>query len=104
MTNLEALVRGVLGAFTVDDFAANKVLLDAQVDGSGLYDPANEKAIDMCAIKLLQNMFVENISEGGYSVKYSRDAITARLLSFESQYGLSGLVPKPSVKDATNRW
>lgn len=98
MTNKQALVRGVLSGLTVDDFQADKVLLDAEIDGGLSYDPSNEEAIDKCAIKILQSQYVESISEGGYTIKNSRQGIELKLNSLADKYGLGSLIQGPSVK------
>ena len=104
MTNKEALTGGVLDGINVSDIRANKALLDAGMDAAADYTPAGQKAIDLAAVSILQSCYTDSISEGGFSVRYSREAIRQKLLALANQYGLKDVVPGPKLSNATNRW
>jgi hypothetical protein len=100
MTNKEALI-AVLGV-SVPDLSADKVLLDAEITGADTYSAENEKSIATCAVKLLYGLLLPNISEGGYSISYNRDAIKDKIAYLSKQYELDD-VSKPSIK-SRNAW
>jgi hypothetical protein len=91
MTNKEALIRGVLGQFTIDDFQADKVLLDAEISGAGTYSPSNSKALDECALEILHTMCIQSMSEGGFSVSFNRQAVEGMIGQLSTKLG----VPNP---------
>jgi hypothetical protein len=102
MTNKEALVRGVLSGFSVDSFQADKVLLDAGVNGGTEYIASNEKAIDECAVRLLYSHCISSVSEGGYSISYSREAVENLINRLCNKWGLDNPL-QPTIK-AINLW
>jgi hypothetical protein len=102
MTNKEALIAAL--QLTADDSTLEKALIDQEVTGSDTYVKDNATAIDQCAIEVLQGILsTPDVSEGGYSVKYDRDAVKARLSYLLDKNGLSNSLT-PKVKDASNRW
>lgn len=108
MTNKEALL-AVLQDVTVPALAADKVLLDASIDGTASYAGDSAKAIDLCAIELLYGLYTSpDVSEGGYSVSHPDflRKIEKRLLYLSKKHGVEDQYPieRPTVKDATNRW
>jgi hypothetical protein len=96
MTNKEALI-AVLQV-SVPDNSADKVLLDAGITGTDAYSAGNSKAIDLCAIDALQGLLsTPDVSEGGYSVRYDRAAVQARLQYLSTKNGVVN-PGAPSVK------
>lgn len=100
MTNKEALVKGVLSGFSIDDFQAEKVLLDAEMDKDADYDPSNEEAIDLCAIKILSTHCVSSVKEGSFSVSYSMEQINSLVSSLSNKWGLTNPL-KPTIKGSS---
>lgn len=46
----------------------------------------------------------KSISEGGFSISYDKDAITAYYKILASRLGLPNLLAKDTITDITNRW
>jgi len=91
MTNKAALISEL--PFEVDDNMIEKSLIDNSVDGNATYAVDNAESIDMCVVKLLQRLLSEpDITEGGYSIKFDRNAAEKRLLYLAKKYGLSDVV------------
>lgn len=102
MTNKEALIAAL--QTSVEDATLDKVLIDLDVVGSDTYSKVNATAIDKCAIEVLQGILsMPDVSEGGYSVKYDRKAIEARLSFLSQKTGVAD-PSKPTINDASNRW
>jgi hypothetical protein len=102
MTNKEALIAAL--QISVEDATLDKVLIDLDVIGSDTYSKDNATAIDKCAIEVLQGLLsMPDVSEGGYSVKYDRKAVEARLSYLSQKTGVADPL-KPTINDASNRW
>ena len=102
MTNKEALIAAL--QLSVDDSTLEKALIDLEVNGSGTYSKDNATAIDQCAIEVLQGILsTPDVSEGGYSVKYDRDAVERRLIYLSNKNGVDN-PSRPKISDATSRW
>lgn len=46
----------------------------------------------------------KSVSEGGFSISYDKDAITAYYKILASRLGLPNLLAKDTITDITNRW
>lgn len=46
----------------------------------------------------------KSVSEGGFSISYDKDAITAYYKILASRLGLQNLLAKDTITDITNRW
>lgn len=104
MTNKEALVAAL--QVSVDDNTLEKALLDNDITGSAVYDKTKAADIDLCAINVLQSILATaDVSEGGYSVRYDRTAIQARLQYLARLRGVTDMLNNmnPSVK-AVSPW
>ncbi len=98
MTNKEALI-AVLRV-SVPDNTLEKALADQEVTAAGTYAKANAKSIDLCAIDVLTGLLSEpDISEGGYSIKYERDAVQQHLVILARKHNITEVLSqfKPSV-------
>lgn len=98
MTNKEALIASV--PFSVPDLMLDKTLLDHEITGATTYAAANAESIDMCVVDLLQWVLSQSdVTEGGYSIKFDRKAVEARLLYMARKYELTSILNelKPTV-------
>lgn len=103
MTNSAALVATLQTA--VPAGSVSKALADRGIGEGDTYTSTLTESIDRAAIDILWGMLsMPDISEGGYSVRYDRTAIKARLLFLAGKYGVTeitaGLQPtisSPSV-------
>lgn len=78
MTNKEALIAAV--GFTVPDNMIEKAMIDNEVTGTNTYTIDDAESIDLCVIPILQWALSQpNVSEGGYSLSFNREAVQARL-------------------------
>lgn len=101
MTNKEALI-AVLRV-SVPDNSLEKAMIDNDVSGNEQYSKSAEKSIDLCAIDVLQGLLSEpDVSEGGYSINYDRDAVKERLAYLSEKNDLVDQL-KPTVK-ARSLW
>lgn len=79
MTIKEALA-AVVG-FTTEDNILDKALIDNDLTGATAYSSSVSVEVDSAAVDALFAMLsAPDISEGGYSIKYDRDAIKSKLL------------------------
>lgn len=91
MTNKEALIAAV--SFSVPDNMLEKALLDRTLTGASTYTSANAEKVDMCVIDLLQRVLSEpDVTEGGYSIRFDRKAVEARLLYLARKYDQTGIL------------
>lgn len=98
MTNKEALV-AVL-RINVPDNSLEKAMIDRGVTAADTYDKANERNIDLCAVDVLHGLLSDpNVSEGGYSISFDRDAVQQRLLLLAKKHNVSEIINayKPTV-------
>lgn len=75
-------------------------MLDRDIIPGDEYKKENAEAIDLCAIELLAGLLAEpDISEGGFSVKYDRNAIKDRLLILAKKHNATEILDqyRPSV-------
>jgi predicted aspartyl protease len=87
MTIREALLEVVF--FDVPGTAIDKALIDAGLTGTDNYDTVTAQDIDLAALPLLRRLVIQaDITEGGYSVKYDRNAILKLIASLESSNGI----------------
>jgi carbamoylphosphate synthase large subunit len=78
MTNKEALIAVCM--VVVPDLSVEKALIDNDIIGEDEYSVDVKEEIDLCAIDVLKGtLALADITEGGYSVRYDRKAIQARL-------------------------
>lgn len=97
MTNREAL-EAVLQV-DVDRITVEKAMIDVGIDPEDTYGSSLKKKIDGCAVSILQGILSRpDITEGGYSVKYDRSAIQARIDS------INGVKPKTAQVRIRNLW
>jgi hypothetical protein len=102
MTNKEALAAVI--QTDVDDNILDKSFLDQNVTSSDLYVAANSRSIDLCAIAVLEGLLsTPNISEGGSSVNYDRNAILNRIKSLYNKVGLT-MPSGATVSDKSSVW
>ena len=98
MTNKAALI-AVLHGIQVPDDSLEKAMTDNDVTGSGNYVKVNAKAIDLCAIDVLQGILSEpDVQEGDYSIQYDRNAIRARLDYLNEKNDLTSSAPTITSK------
>ena len=98
MTNKEALV-AVL-RITVPDASLEKAMIDREVTGTNTYTKENEKNIDLCAVDVLHGLLSEpDVSEGGYSIRFDRNAVQQRLLLLAKKHNVREVINayKPTV-------
>lgn len=98
MTNKEALI-AVLRV-SVPDNTLEKALLDQGVTGASTYSATNAQSIDLCAIDVLAGLLAEpDVSEGGYSIRYDRKAVTDLLLFLARKHNVTSVLNqlKPTV-------
>jgi hypothetical protein len=104
MTNKEALI-GVLRV-NVPDNTLEKALLDQGVTGASTYTANNLKSIDLAAIDVFVGLLSEpDVSEGGYSIRYDRDAVLKLVLYLAKKHNVTTVLDKfrPSVT-SRNVW
>src|SRR5690348_16620952 len=102
MTNKDALVAVI--QTDVDDNILEKSFLDQGVSSTDVYTAAASASIDLCAIDVLEGLLsTPDVSEGGSSVSYDRNAIQARL---NFLYGRAGITPPTGavVRDKSYLW
>jgi hypothetical protein len=103
MTNKEALIATIMVSTQAAGSIVEKVLVDFSIDASATYSAANAKEIDLCAIEVLKGILsTPDISEGGFSVKYDRGAVQARLSALNEKY-FPELIKTPTVR-ARDLW
>lgn len=101
MTNKAALV-AVLQVSVPSD-SADKVLLDAGIDGTATYSKDDASAIDLAAIDVLQGLLsTPDVTEGGYSIHFDRNAVQARLQYLCNKNGVSN--PGAPVVKGVSPW
>lgn len=102
MTNKEALESVV--QVSVSDKTLEKAMIDNGINGAETYASSSSKSIDLAAIDVLNWVLATpDVSEGGYSVKYDRNAIRARVEALSAKLSIdSG--SRPVIRDASNRW
>lgn len=99
MTNKEALVATL--QTSVPDNSLEKALADRSITSSGTYGSTQTAGVEQAAMDLLWGIVTQpDVSEGGYSVRYDRKSILARLTFLANKYGntdiLIGLTPSVS--------
>jgi hypothetical protein len=78
MTNIAALQAVLM--VSVPDNTLSKALLDAELTESDTYTSDNRLIVEACAVDILKSLLTTpNISEGGYSISFDRNAIQVRL-------------------------
>jgi len=90
MTNQERLV-SLLG-FAPSDNSAEGALLDAGIDKEADYVPASLVAIKTAAIGIMEQLLTSaDTGSGvvGWTAKYDRTAVLARIKLYKSELGLS---------------
>ena len=103
MTNKQALV-AVL-RISVPDDTLEKALLDHEITGSTNYTKDAARDIDMCAVEVLKGLLSEpDVTEGGYSIKYDRNAIQARIDDIMVKWEMVEDTGKPTISNGTNWW
>lgn len=98
MTNKEALI-AVLRV-NVPDNTLVKAMLDRDVAEAATYSKDNSKDIDLCAIDVLAGLLSEpDVSEGGFSIRYDRNAVKEHLLFLAKKHNVTEILNqlKPSV-------
>ncbi len=97
MTKLQALQSVV--SDSVDPMILEKALIDAGITASDAYEAADKEPIDKAAIPVLQGLLSSaNVSEGGFSKSYDRDAIQVRLTQLCKKYGIKDETNVPIIK------
>jgi hypothetical protein len=99
MTIKEALI-SVLQV-SMPDGSIEKALTDNGLTSSDEYAASKAKAIDECAIELLHGLLsAPNISEGGYSISYDRNAVKERIIMLAKKHNLTEYtaIYSPAVK------
>jgi hypothetical protein len=92
MTIKEALI-AELQIPGVDDALISKVLADADLSEDALYTGAMAVKVRSAAIEALLSVWtIANISEGGYSISYDRNAIKSRLLFLAGLAGRQDII------------
>ncbi|GAO43792.1 DUF6706 family protein [Flavihumibacter petaseus] len=104
MTVKEALIAEI--AMSVDDMLVDKTLVDHGVYENRTYTKELSETIGKASIDILLSIWtMPDVSEGGYSVKYNRDAVKSRLLFLAGKYGRTDITdqlnPKPTVTSKT---
>jgi hypothetical protein len=106
--NIETAIR-VTVQLEADIDLLGKSLADVQtdtaVDLGDDYDPGQHRTlVDLASIEVLQCLInTPDITEGGLSIKYNRDAMKTRLIYLQDRQGL--LVDStPTVTDISNLW
>lgn len=99
MTNKEALVATL--QTSVPDNSLEKALADRGIASAGTYGSTQTAGVEQSAMDLLWGILsTPDVSEGGYSVRYDRKSILARLTFLANKYGntdiLAGLTPTVS--------
>jgi hypothetical protein len=98
MTNKEALT-AVIG-FTVSDSLLEKALADSNLQGATVYSRDNGPAIDSMAVDVLFAAWsTPDVSEGGYSVKFDRNAMQKKIEALAGKCGRTDILTslKPTV-------
>lgn len=104
MTNNEAL-QAVLSPISYESIVADKAMLDHDLIGTALYTKDLSGSIDQVALSVLEWLLsAPDVSEGGLSIKYNREAITQRMEMITNRLGLSGTVMGPTIQSRTNLW
>ena len=86
MTNKEALIAAIK-PYETEAGTIEKTLIDAGIDQTAEY--LDRKAIDLCAIEILQAMMsLSSESEGGFSRSYDSKGIKQRLLYLAQKNGV----------------
>lgn len=102
MTNKEA-IQAILGQFQLRDDSLQLALLDAGVNPDDTYDNANATVIGGAACDILVGaLSASSISEGGFSISYSRDGIVSLLKYLAKKYGRDDLLDSftPTISNA----
>ena len=89
MTNLQAII-GELKITGYSELAVEKALLDAGLNPTDTYNSsASNKIIAKAAIEVLEGMLaVEKVSEGGYSITYSREGVMLLIASLKKKHNI----------------
>ncbi len=98
MTVKEALINIV--STPVDGGTIDLVLINSDLNGNDTYSKALSESIEKAAIEVLQSVLSSpDISEGGYSVRYDRNAIQSRLLFLARKHNRADILDgvKPTV-------
>lgn len=103
MTVREALINIV--STPVNDGTIDLVLINSDLIGTEQYSKALSESIEKAAIEVLQaSVSAPDISEGGYSIRYDRNAIQSRLLFLARKHNrtdilkeLTPTISSPSV-------
>lgn len=93
-----------------DDLLLEKALLDVQEDGGvdleASYSKQHADLVDLAAIEAIKALLsIPDITEGGYSVKYDRKTMQARLTMLEKKQGVwVDETVIPTISDISNLW
>lgn len=99
MTNKAALVAAL--QTSVPDDTLEKALADGNIISSGTYSSTSIESIDRAAISVLWGLLSSpDVSEGGYSIRYDRKAVQARLLFLAKKYGVTEITDQllPTIR------
>jgi len=104
MTIKEALSLSVK-SLGVDPLLIDKALIDSDIDGAAEYTPDAKLKVYAVEYELLSSpVFVESISEGGYTIKYNNSGIGTRLSFLAKALGLEVPGEQPVIRDASHLW
>jgi hypothetical protein len=82
MTNREALTAALQVEFP--DASIELALINSGLDGTAVYAQGNKGAVNLMALDLLRGLLTTpDITEGGMSIKYDRNAVLKRVASLE---------------------
>lgn len=101
MTIKEALQAAVSVSGIPDD-RFEKALLDADIDGTGVYREGDKADVDVIAVAMLQGILVSSISEGGFSISYDRSAIEKLISTLKGEVVVKE--KEPSIQGLRNLW
>ena len=86
---------------SVPDGSLDIALINKGLTGTDVYAASDQQAIELCAIDVLQGLLASpDISEGGYSVRFDRKAVQARILFLAQKNGVTSITDAltPTVK------
>ncbi|KEQ31189.1 hypothetical protein N180_02775 [Pedobacter antarcticus 4BY] len=93
--------------FTIPRSRVLKALIDANLDGSAIYNKKDEMLVDLCMAELLLSLLpYKRITEGGYTVELP-SPIDMRIVrsALLKKWGIVEDDPEESsIEDISNKW
>lgn len=109
MASITAVITDSLNPFSIELSAVRleRLLVDADLDGSTVYTKDKAQAVKGVLVTVVSDLLaMPDVTEGGYSVKWDRTAVSIYLSQLRAELGITPVATNgtPTVSDRSYLW